>query len=163
MPKVIAPYGTAPDGTPYTAKDQQSVTVRSSPEVPLSYEYLNNQDGGKAFSMASKGINDQTRQQVQALLSHYATSGLSRSGIQGAALNNIYSTSENALGNAAVSADQAAANRRLQILQMLLGNKAYQDSQPGFGDFLGSAFGTLTGALTGGIGTAVGQKIGKLI
>jgi len=119
------------------------------PRHMLWRQYYNNDNGGGAFSMASKGINDQTNKAVTNLLSRFSNSGLSRSGIQGAALNNLYGQANNALGNTAVNADQAAQQRKLQILQMLFGEQRQQDSEP-------SAFGSILGSLISG-GAQVGS------
>lgn len=104
---------------------------------------------GDAFNVASGAINDVTQKRVQDLLSRYSTSGLSRSGIQGAALNNVYANTDKALGSAAVQSKESMANRRARIIAMLLQNQQYEDSQP-------SAFGQIAGSLISG-GAQVGS------
>ena len=105
--------------------------------------------GKDIISSASKNINDLTRKRISDLLSQLATSGLSRSGIGGVAVNDILSNANDALTNASVQGNLADRNYKLQILSKLLGFQAQQDSNPGFFDFLGGLVGNAGGTLAG--------------
>ena len=129
------------------------------PRTELSKLY--NQPGlaGDITSIASKGINDQTRTRVDDLLSRLATSGRDITGISGAALNNVYSNAGKQLTNASVQGANADRNMRLNILSQLLGLQINEDNQPGFLDSLGGIVGSLAGGFGGSLGSKIGSKI----
>lgn len=92
------------------------------------------------YSAAASDINKQTNKNVDDTLSRFATTGLSRSGIQGAALDDIYAGGSDAITNAA---GQETMNK-LGILNSLISVQNSQeqlDNQPsGWGQVLGNLF-----------------------
>jgi len=133
------------------------------PRHVLWQDYYSPGVGQDYTSSAGALINDLTSKRVKDLLSGYATSGLSRSGIQGAAVNNAYSQAGQQLSSVAAQGSQMDSNKRLQILRLLFGEQAQQANQPGAGDFFGTLAGGLAGSFLGPIGAAAGAKVGNLI
>ena len=99
---------------------------------------LYNQNPSKNFvNNATAGINNLTGKRVQDMLSQYSTTGLGRSGIQGAALNDIYATAGDNISNIQAQGAQMDYNNKAELIRQML--QSYQiDQQPsGWGEILG--------------------------
>ena len=121
----------------------------------LMGELNNNQP----FQAGAQAITDQTNTRVQDFLSRLATTGLGRTGIGGAGLNQIYSNSGKQFGNLAAS----SAQNRTNIISQLLGLHKFEQNKLGFGDVFGSILGLGVGSILGPAGGVVGKKLGGLI
>lgn len=132
-------------------------------EQMLMQSMDNNQPYQDYMSTAVGGINNQTKKRIRALLSKFSNTGMARSGISGAAENDIYSNAGEQIQNVSAQGGLMQQQNRNQILAQLLGLAEYQDSKPGFLDFLGGIGGNIVGSATGGLGTAIGSKLAKLL
>jgi len=129
----------------------------------LQSQYDNSTPVNDYISSASAGINNQTNKRVRDLMSRFSNTGMSRSGISGASLNDIYSNAGGQLSNVASQGEMMNMQNRSQILNQMLGLYKYQDQKPTWGDVAGGVAGSLLGSATGGFGTAIGGALGKLI
>src|ERR1035437_3045856 len=109
----------------------------------LLQEYGNNQPANDYVSSATAGINNQTRKRVKDLLGKFSTTGMGRSGISGAAQNDIYSNAGQNISQVNAQGEQMTQQNHMQTLSQLLGLAEYQDQKPGFGDVLGAVGGKL--------------------
>lgn len=126
-----------------------NIADRYDPQQLIRNEIDRFTDGGEALSVASTQISNLTRKRVRDLLSRFSTTGLSRTGITGAALSDVYAGANVALGSAAVKADELKSRRRMEMIQLLLGQQRFEDSQP-------SIWGNILGQLISG-GAQVGS------
>ena len=124
-------------------------------------EYQNNQPANDYVSSATAGINNQTRKRVKDLLGKFSTTGMGRSGISGAAQNDIYSNAGQNISQVNAQGEEMTQRNHMQLLSQLLGLAEYQDSKPGFGDVLGAVGGKLLGSATGGVGAGAGNYLSK--
>ena len=123
-----------------------------------------NNDPSKDYvSTATGSINDQTRKRVRDLLSKFSTTGMGRSGISGAATNDIYSNAGQQISQVGAQGEQMQAQNQQNILGKLLGLYEYQDQKTSFGDVLGGMAGVFGGSLLGGAGGALGKGLAGLI
>ncbi len=125
----------------------------------LMGELNNNQP----FQAGAQAITDQTNTRVQDFLSRLATTGLGRTGIGGAGLNQIYSNSGKQFGNLAASSAQNRTNIISQLLGLHKFDKQFEQNKLGFGDVFGSILGLGAGSILGPAGGAIGAKLGGLI
>ena len=104
----------------------------------LMGEYNNPQPAQDYISTASANINNLTRKRARNLMSQYSTTGMGRSGIEGAALNDVYSNAGQNLSQVAAQGEQMRAQERMQALSKMLGLYEFnQSQQPNWGDVLG--------------------------
>jgi hypothetical protein len=129
----------------------------------LMSEYNTNSPANDYVSSATAGINQQTRKRVQDLLGKFSSTGMGRSGISGAAENDIYSNAGQNISQVNAKGEEMTQNNHMQVLSQLLGLSEYQDSKPGFGDVLGAVGGKLLGGATGGLGSALGGGLANLL
>ena len=127
----------------------------------LMQEYGNNTAANDYVSSATSGINNQTRKRVKDLLGKFSTTGMGRSGISGAAQNDIYSNAGQQISQVNAQGEQMTQQNHMQTLSQLLGLSEYQDSKSGFGDILGAISGKLVGSATGGLGAGAGNYLSK--
>ena len=127
----------------------------------LMQEYGNNTAANDYVSSATAGINNQTRDRVKKLLSKFSTTNMGRSGISGAAQNDIYSNAGQQISQVNAQGEQMTQQNHMQTLSQLLGLSEYQDSKSGFGDILGAISGKLVGSATGGLGAGAGNYLSK--
>jgi len=127
----------------------------------LMSEYNNNSPANDYVSSATAGINNQTRKRVKDLLGKFSTTGMGRSGISGAAQNDIYSNAGQNISQVNAQGEEMTQRNHMQLLSQLLGLAEYQDSKPGFGDVLGAVGGKLLGSATGGVGAGAGNYLSK--
>ena len=127
----------------------------------LMSEYNNNSPANDYVSSATSGINNQTRKRVKDLLGKFSTTGMGRSGISGAAQNDIYSNAGQQISQVNAQGEQMTQQNHMQTLSQLLGLSEYQDSKSGFGDILGAISGKLVGSATGGLGAGAGNYLSK--
>lgn len=127
-------------------------------------ELKNNTPTNTLISSGTRNINNLTRKRVNDLLSRLSTTGLGRSGISGAALNDIYSSAGDSLANVSAQGAQLQANQRSDLINKLLGLYKYQDqSSFDLGDILGTGLGLVAGSALGPIGAAAGGKLASSI
>ena len=133
----------------------------------LMGDYNNSLPVQNYVSAASTGINNQTNKAIRDLWSRFATTGMSRSGIGGAAANQIYSGAGQNLSNVAAQGEVMQQQARENDINKLLGIAQYEDSKPTFGDYIGSILGqvggTALGALTGGLSTGLTGGLSSLL
>jgi hypothetical protein len=129
----------------------------------LMSEYNNSQPYQDYTSTATASINNQTRKRVRDLLSKFSTTGMGRSGISGAAMNDIYSNAGESISSVGANAATMEAQNRQAILGKLLGLYEYEDNKTNFGDVLGFVGGNLLGSATGGFGSKLGNKLSDLL
>ena len=130
----------------------------------LMGEYNNPQPAQDYISTASANINNLTRKRARNLMSQYSTTGMGRSGIEGAALNDVYSNAGQNLSQVAAQGEQMRAQERQNALHSLLGLYEFnQQNNPSFGQILGGIGGTLAGSLLGPVGAGIGGSIGRAI
>ena len=128
----------------------------------LMGEYNNSQPAQDYVSSASANINNLTRQRARKLMSQYSTTGMGRSGLGGAALNDIYSTAGQNLSQVAAQGEQMQQQARQNALHGLLGLYEFnQQNNPSFGQVLGGIGGSLAGSLLGPAGAAIGGGLGS--
>lgn len=127
----------------------------------LMQEYGNNTAANDYVSSATSGINQQTRKRVNDLLGKFSTTNMGRSGISGAAQNDIYSNAGQQISQVNAQGEQMTQQNHMQTLSQLLGLSEYQDSKSGFGDILGAISGKLVGSATGGLGAGAGNYLSK--
>jgi hypothetical protein len=132
-------------------------------ESMLMSAYGNDKPVQDYVSTATTGINNLTRKRVRDLLSKFSTTGMGRSGISGAAMNDIYSNAGESISEVGARGEEITANNRSRIIGQLLGLAEYQDQKTNVGDVLGFLGGTLGGSILGPVGGAIGSKLGKLI
>jgi len=92
-------------------------------------------------SNASAQINRQTDRNVEDTLSRFSTTGLGRSGIGGAAVNDIYAGSADALTNVAAQGSQMDVQNKLAAINGMLQVKQLQDQPSAWGQILGQLIG----------------------
>ena len=128
---------------------------------------LDNPVGDQFVSSASANINNLTNKRVRDLMSRFSTTGLGRSGISGAALNQVYSTAGQNLSDVAAQGAQLDEQSRRAIINQLLGLEQlkFQREQQdfGFGDVLGAVGGGVLGSVLGPVASGAGSKIGELL
>ena len=129
----------------------------------LMSAYGNDQPEQDYVGTATASINNQTRKRVKDLLGKFSTTGMGRSGISGAAENDIYSNAGQQISQVGAQGEQMTQQNHMQILSQLLGLSEYQDSKSGFGDILGAVGGKLLGSATGGLGSALGGGLAGLL
>ena len=96
----------------------------------LGQQYANPSGGKELVSSASTQINNLTRKRVRDLLSKFSTTGMGRSGISGAATNDIYSGAGENLASASAKGAELDQNTRMQALGEMGKIAEYQDSKP---------------------------------
>lgn len=116
----------------------------------------NNQAGNDYTATASANINNATNKNVKGLQSKFATTGLGRSGIGGAAINDAYATGNEGLSQAAAQGEQINQQNRSDMLNKLLGLYQFDQSQPNLGN-------TLLGIGSNIAGFAGGKGLTKLL
>ena len=123
--------------------------------------------GQEFTSTATANINRLTNKRVRDLLSRFATTGLNRSGISGAALSDVYSTAGQNLSDVAARGAELDFQSRQAIINQLLGLEQlkFQREQADFdiGDILGAVGGGFAGSVLGPVGAGAGRKISDLL
>jgi len=129
----------------------------------LMSEYNTNSPANDYVSSATAGINQQTRKRVQDLLGKFSSTGMGRSGISGAAENDIYSNAGQNISQVNAQGEEMTQNNHMQILSQLLGLEEYKDAKPNFLDTIAGIGGKLGGSALGGVGSAAGTKLSGLL
>ena len=103
---------------------------------------------------ATAAINNQTKKRVKDLQSKFSTTGMSRSGISGAAENDIYSNAGQNLSEVNAKGEEMNMNNKMNILGMMDKTQELDDQASPWGGLLGKLLsgGAEIGAaaLTGG-------------
>ena len=128
-------------------------------EQMLLSEYGNNTAANDYASSATAGINDLTRKRVKDLLGKFSTTGMGRSGISGAATNDVYSSAGQNISDVNARSEQMTQQNHMQVLSQLLGLSEYQDSKPNFLDVLAGVGGKVGGSALGGVGAGAGNHL----
>jgi hypothetical protein len=129
----------------------------------LMSEYNTNSPANDYVSSATAGINQQTRKRVQDLLGKFSSTGMGRSGISGAAENDIYSNAGQNISQVNAKGEEMTQNNHMQVLSQLLGLGEYEDAKPNFLDTIAGIGGKLGGSALGGVGSAAGTKLSGLL
>ena len=103
---------------------------------------------------ATAAINNQTKKRVKDLQSKFSTTGMSRSGISGAAENDIYSNAGQNLSEVNAKGEEMNMNNKMNILGMMDKTQELDDQASPWGSILGKILGAGAqvgaGLLTGG-------------
>jgi len=123
---------------------------------------LNDNTAEKDYaSSATAGINNLTRKRIKDLLAKFSSTGMGRSGIGGASMNDIYSNAGEQISDVNARAEQMPQQNRNQAISQLLGLQQLQQEQPGWSDVLGAVGGGLAGSFLGPLGAGAGSALGK--